>query len=85
MQRSLRSMTGPKNITEGTDANVVLLSENGADIHSFSPSARDIVKIAASDLMIYNGGVSDEWVKKVLATTAEGYRQHCDYGGYGLL
>lgn len=60
-----------KNITEGTDASVVLLSENGADIHSFSPSARDIVKIAASDLMIYNGGVSDEWVKKVLATTAK--------------
>ena len=41
------------------------LAKNG-DIHSFSPSMQDIVKITISDLLIYVGGESDIWAKKIV-------------------
>ncbi len=66
-----------KNITAGTDAEVMLLTDNGADIHSFQPSARDIVDIASADLFIYVGGVSEEWAEDVLATSAKDVRRIC--------
>lgn len=40
-----------------------LLGKNGVDLHSYQPSADDIVKIGQSDLFIYIGGESDEWVE----------------------
>ncbi|MCR5328408.1 MAG: metal ABC transporter substrate-binding protein [Saccharofermentans sp.] len=48
------------------NAEVTLLQDNGADLHSFQPSASDIVKISECDLFIYVGGESDEWVEDVL-------------------
>lgn len=47
--------------------NVTLLVDNGVDIHSYQPSARDIVTIATCDLFIYVGGESDSWVDDVIA------------------
>ena len=35
-------------------------------MHSYQPSAEDILKIANSDLFIYVGGESDKWVDKAL-------------------
>lgn len=45
---------------------VKLLLDNGVDLHSYQPSADDIVAISTCDLFIYVGGESDEWVEDVL-------------------
>ena len=45
-----------------------LLGKNGVDLHSYQPSADDIVKIGQSDLFIYVGGESDGWVEKTFAS-----------------
>lgn len=49
-------------------ADLTLLLDNGVDLHSFKPSAADIVKISECDLFIYVGGESDEWAEDVLKT-----------------
>lgn len=41
---------------------VSLLTENGTDLHSFQPSFGDMAKIKDSDVVIFVGGDSDEWV-----------------------
>lgn len=48
------------------DVDLELLLDNGTDIHSYQPSAKDIVKIAGADVFIYVGGESDEWVDEVV-------------------
>lgn len=45
---------------------IVLLMDKGTDLHSFTPSADDMVKISSSDMFIYVGGESDEWVEDAL-------------------
>lgn len=40
--------------------------KNGVDLHSFQPSAQDIVQISTCDLFVYVGGESDNWVKDAL-------------------
>ncbi len=42
---------------------LTLLTEKGVDIHSYQPSADDIIKINTSNLIIYTGGESDKWIK----------------------
>ena len=49
-----------------TDAELVMLLDNGADLHSFQPTAQDVMKIATCDLFLYVGGESDEWVDDAL-------------------
>ena len=46
-----------------------LLVKNGADLHSYQPSAADIATIAKADMVVYVGGESDEWIEKALAAT----------------
>ncbi len=48
------------------DAEVTMLLDQGVDLHSFQPSAQDILKISDCDLFIYVGGESDEWVEDAL-------------------
>ena len=48
------------------NAEVTMLLDNGVDLHSYQPSAQDIVKISGCDLFIYVGGESDEWVERAL-------------------
>lgn len=50
-----------KNITEGTDVEVLNLTDNGVSLHNYEPSAQDIEEIAKSTLFLYVGGESDEW------------------------
>ena len=45
---------------------VTLLLDNGVDLHSYQPTAQDILTISTADLFIYVGGESDEWVEDVL-------------------
>ena len=55
------------NITSGAeDVNITLLLENGADMHSYQPTAEDIVNISSCDIFIYVGGESDKWVDDAL-------------------
>ena len=48
------------------EVEVTWLMNQGVDLHSFQPTARDIITIASCDLFIYVGGESDAWVEKAL-------------------
>lgn len=47
-------------------AEVSMLLDNGVDLHSYQPTADDIIKISDCDLFIYVGGESDGWVEDAL-------------------
>lgn len=46
---------------------LTLLLDNGVDLHSYQPTADDILKISTCDMFVYVGGESDEWVEDALA------------------
>lgn len=48
------------------EAEVTMLLDNGVDLHSFQPTASDILKLSTCDLFIYVGGESDDWVEDAL-------------------
>lgn len=54
-------------VADDTDTQVDLLLDNGVDMHSFQPTAKDIINISDCDLFLYVGGESDEWIEDVLA------------------
>ena len=60
----VKTVMGDK--AEGAD--ITLLLDNGVDLHSYQPTAEDILKISTCDMFIYVGGESDEWVEDALAT-----------------
>lgn len=47
-------------------AELTVLIDSGVDLHSFQPTADDLIKISECDLFIYVGGESDEWVESAL-------------------
>ena len=58
----VRAVLGDK----ADNAEVTMLLDNGVDLHSYQPTADDIVKISDCDLFIYVGGESDGWVNDAL-------------------
>ena len=52
------------------NAEIAMLLDNGVDLHSYQPTADDIVKISDCDLFIYVGGESDGWVEDALRNAA---------------
>ena len=48
------------------NAEITMLLDNGVDLHSYQPTADDIVKISDCNLFIYVGGESDGWVDDAL-------------------
>ena len=52
--------------TKADNVELTLLLNNGVDLHSYSPSVKDIAKISEADIFIYVGGESDEWVEETL-------------------
>ena len=58
----VREIAGDTGNTE-----ITLLLDSGVDLHSFQPSAQDILKVATCDLFICVGGESDEWAEDALA------------------
>ena len=61
-----------REITKGAEnTDVTLLIDNGTDMHSFQPSADDIIKLSSADAVIYVGGTSDKWIKNTLDKTPE--------------
>ena len=47
-------------------ARVTLLLDNGVDLHSFQPTAKDILNVSACDVFVCVGGESDKWTEDVL-------------------
>ena len=50
-----------------TEVSVKMLLKPGAESHTFEPTPQDILTIKNSNLFLYVGGDSDEWVKKVIS------------------
>lgn len=50
----------------GDKVKLTMLLKPGAEAHSFEPSPKDIQEISGSDLFVYVGGDSDEWVDGIL-------------------
>ena len=48
------------------DVNVTMLLKPGTEMHDFEPTPKEIINIEKSDMFIYVGGESDEWVEKIL-------------------
>lgn len=47
---------------QADSAELTMLLDNGVDLHSYQPTADDIIKISDCDLFVYVGGESDAWV-----------------------
>ncbi|MCR5736133.1 MAG: metal ABC transporter substrate-binding protein [Eubacterium sp.] len=45
---------------------ITMLLDNGVDLHSYQPTAEDIMKVTSCDVFIYVGGESDGWVEDAL-------------------
>ena len=62
----VRAILGDK----AENAEITMLLDNGVDLHSYQPTADDIVKISDCDLFVYVGGASDGWVENALKNAA---------------
>lgn len=50
------------------DVDITMLLDSGVDLHSYQPTAPDILKISTCDMFVYVGGESDAWVEDALKT-----------------
>ncbi len=55
----------------GDKVNNVMLLAPGEDVHSYDPSARDIISVKECSLFIHTGGTSDKWVQTVLESAGK--------------
>ncbi|MBR6681505.1 MAG: zinc ABC transporter substrate-binding protein [Clostridia bacterium] len=55
----------------GENAEIKMLVPPGSESHSFEPSLTDLSVIYNSDIFIYAGGDSEEWVKDIAENAAE--------------
>ena len=55
---------------ESEHAELTMLVDSGVDLHSYQPSAEDILRISTCDVFVYIGGESDSWVKDALKESA---------------
>ena len=49
------------------NVDLILLLDDGVDMHSYQPTVDDIVTVSTCDMFIYVGGESDGWVADALA------------------
>ena len=67
----------------GDYADVILLMDRAGDLHSYEPSAQDMMQLSDCDLFIGVGGASDQWVDAALkasensAVTRIDMMDHC--------
>ena len=54
-------------VGDNDDVEITMLLDDGVDLHSYQPTAQDIMKVATCDVFVYVGGESDEWVGDALA------------------
>lgn len=57
------------------DFNVILLNHQGTDMHSFQPTAVNMVNMANCDLFIHIGGFSEGWVPAALESAGNHHAQ----------
>ncbi|HHU84476.1 MAG TPA: zinc ABC transporter substrate-binding protein [Clostridiales bacterium] len=55
-----------KNVLGSVQADIHILMDTGVDMHSFQPTAEDLVTLSTADLFICIGGDSDHWVEDAL-------------------
>lgn len=56
-----------KNLTKDVETvELTMLLDKGVDLHSYQPTADDIISISDCDMFVYVGGESDEWVDDAL-------------------
>ncbi len=55
----------------GEDADLSMLMPSGSEVHTFEPTAEDVIRIIDSDIFIYTGGESDEWINGILSSLTE--------------
>ncbi|MDR2073636.1 MAG: metal ABC transporter substrate-binding protein [Spirochaetaceae bacterium] len=78
-QRNVQNSEGKINVTAvnfpaydfartiaGDRVNLVMLLPPAAESHSYEPTPSDILTIQNSDIFIYTGGESDDWVEQIL-------------------
>lgn len=53
-------------IKNNKDVSLEMLVKPGEEVHTFEPTPKDIINIQKSDLFIYTGGESDEWVEDII-------------------
>lgn len=58
-----------RNVVPDDGYELILLLDSGIDIHNFSPTAKDILKIGDADLFIHIGGESDDWVDRTITSS----------------
>ena len=61
---AVRAVSG--NFLKDGTISLKLLCKPGIEVHSFDPSPQDIISINTSNLFVYIGGESDEWVEKII-------------------
>lgn len=49
---------------------LTMLMDNGVDLHSFQPTAMDILRVSSCDMFVYVGGESDQWVEDAMQEAA---------------
>ena len=52
------------------------LLSSGVDLHNYTPSIQDIASISASDLFLWVGGKSDDWVLNAMANPQNAERRN---------
>lgn len=66
-----------RHIADGSDKlDVTYLADNGTDMHSYQPSAEDIIKIADCDVLISVGGTSEKWIDDAAVNNPKSGRIH---------
>ncbi len=49
--------------SEAAKVDLTMLLKSGVDMHSYQPTADDLVKLSSCDVLIYVGGESDKWIE----------------------
>ncbi|MDR0878820.1 MAG: metal ABC transporter substrate-binding protein, partial [Treponema sp.] len=62
----VRAIAGGNRQTSEDRVNLAMLLPPASESHSFEPTPKDIITIQNSDIFIYVGGESDEWVNRIL-------------------
>ena len=65
-----------RELTAGQEGRVelILLQSGGVDMHSYQPTARDLLTVQECDLLVCVGGQSDVWLERALVGTGDGPR-----------
>lgn len=53
----------------GEHVEVKMLLAPGQESHAFEPTPQDMIALTKADLIIAGGGTSDEWIKKLIASS----------------